>query len=196
MNPIKFLGLVAFGYLGLIMVFGPNNPKTDETSPTVPPAVSRTVVLHTLPDDLVEARDLAIAEQMAMETSTTSTMPPETTTTLVRIAEIDPDTKCQEWLPLAVKMGWPNRTEVLQTLGRVIWKESRCQAISVDSEWFNGHDYGLTQINQIHEEWLSEMGWTLDDMAVPSSNLRFAYLLWQAGEDAGRCGWKPWSISC
>jgi ATPase subunit of ABC transporter with duplicated ATPase domains len=90
----------------------------------------------------------------------------------------------------------PVETEVLQRLGQVMWKESRCQAISADSEWFNGHDYGLTQINQIHEEWLSEMGWTLDDMAIPSSNLRFAFLLWNSREEAGKCGWQPWSLPC
>jgi hypothetical protein len=90
-------------------------------------------------------------------------------------------------------MGWPNDTKILQTLGRVMWKESRCQALAVNE---NSGDHGLTQINQIHEEWLAEMGWTLDDMAVPSSNLRFAFLLWNSREEQGLCGWQPWSISC
>ena len=130
---------------------------------------------------------------IAEENATIYDEPVETSTTVVQLAQIDPDTKCQEWLPLAVEMGWPNRTEVLQTLGRVLWKESRCQALAVNE---SSGDYGLTQINQIHEEWLSEMGWTLEDMAIPSSNLRFAFLLWNAREEAGKCGWQPWSISC
>ena len=89
-------------------------------------------------------------------------------------------------------MGWPNETHVLQRLGQVMWKESRCMAEIVSKTG----DHGLTQINEIHEEWLSEMGWTLDDMAVPSSNLRFAFLLWNSREEAGKCGWQPWSLPC
>jgi D-alanyl-D-alanine carboxypeptidase len=192
MNPFKFLGIVAFAYFGLVVIFGSSSESPPEPTIKVP----QTVQIVPLTDEQIADRNAEIAEQIAEENASIYDEPVETTTTLVQLAEIDPDTKCQEWLPLAVEMGWPNRTEVLQTLGRVMWKESRCQAISADSKWFNGHDYGLTQINQIHEEWLSEMGWTLEDMAIPSSNLRFAYLLWNAREEAGKCGWQPWSISC
>ena len=192
MNPFKFLGIVAFAYFGLVVIFGSSSESPPEPTIKVP----QTVQIVPLTDEQIADRNAEIAQQIAEENASIYDEPVETTTTLVQLAEIDPDTKCQEWLPLAVEMGWPNRTEVLQTLGRVMWKESRCQAISADSKWFNGHDYGLTQINQIHEEWLSEMGWTLEDMAIPSSNLRFAYLLWNAREEAGKCGWQPWSISC
>jgi site-specific recombinase len=57
--------------------------------------------------------------------------------------------------------------------------------ISADSEWFNGHDYGLTQINQIHEEWLSEMGWTLTTWL---SRLRIFALLTCCGIVARKLG--------
>jgi hypothetical protein len=192
MNPFKFLGLSAIGYIGLVIIFGSGGESPPEPTVRVP----QTVQIVPLTQEQEADREAAIIQQMAEENATIYDEPVETTTTLVQLAQIDPDTKCQEWLPLAVEMGWPNETHILQTLGRVMWKESRCQAISADSEWFNGHDYGLTQINQIHEEWLSEMGWTLDDMAVPSSNLRFAFLLWNAREEAGKCGWQPWSMPC
>jgi hypothetical protein len=192
MNPFKFLALVAFGYFGLVVIFGGDAGNIDPPIDSVP----QTVQIVLLSDEQIADRNAEIAQQIAEENATIYDEPVETTTTLVQLTEIDPDTKCQEWLPLAVEMGWPNDTKILQTLGRVMFKESRCQAISADSEWFNGHDYGLTQINQIHEEWLAEMGWTLDDMAVPSSNLRFAFLLWNSREEQGLCGWQPWSISC
>ena len=193
MNPFKFLAIVAFLYFGLVVVFG-SDP--DSPPPSFQP-VPRTVQILPLTPEQEADREQAILEQMAGENASIydepSTTVSETTTTLVQLAQIDPDTKCQEWLPLAVEMGWPNDTKILQTLGRVMWKESRCQSLVVNK---NSGDHGLTQINQIHEEWLSEMGWTLDDMAIPSANLRFAFLLWNSREERGLCGWQPWSIEC
>ena len=190
MNPFKFL-LFTFGfYLSLVLIFGGGDDPTPEPIPTHPRI---TVQIVPLTDEQIADRDAEIARQMAEENASIYEELSEPSTTLPQLAQIDPDTKCQEWLPLAVEMGWPNRTEVLQTLGRVMWKESRCQALAVNDK---SGDHGLTQINQIHEEWLSEMGWTLDDMAIPSSNLRFAFLLWNSREEAGKCGWQPWSISC
>jgi len=187
MHPFKFLTLVALSYFGLVMIFGSSPESPSETTVRVP----QTVQIVPLTQEQEADRQAAIAQQIAEENASIYDEPVETTTTLPQLAQIHPDTKCQEWLPLAVEMGWPNRTEVLQTLGRVMWKESRCQPLARSSS-----DTGLTQINQIHEEWLSEIGWTLDDMTVPSSNLRFAFLLWNAREEAGKCGWQPWSISC
>jgi hypothetical protein len=192
MHPFKFLAFVAAGYFSLVLIFGSGGESPPEPTVRVP----QTVQIVPLTQEQEADREAEILQQMAEENASIYDEPVETSTTLVQLAQIDPDTKCQEWLPLAVEMGWPNETDVLQRLGQVMWKESRCQAISADSEWFNGHDYGLTQINQIHEEWLSEMGWTLDDMAIPSSNLRFAFLLWNSREEAGKCGWQPWSLPC
>jgi len=189
MHPFKFLALVAFAYFSLVVVFGSSSESPPETTIKVP----QTVKIVPLTDEQIADREALIAQMIAEENATIYDEPVETSTTLPQLAQIDPDTKCQEWLPLAVEMGWPNRTEVLQTLGRVMWKESRCQALAVNDK---SGDHGLTQINQIHEEWLSEMGWTLEDMAIPSSNLRFAFLLWNSREEAGKCGWQPWSISC
>lgn len=193
MNPFKFLGLSAIGYLSLVMIFGSGGESPADTTVFVP----QTVQIVPLTQEQEADRQAAIEQQIAEENATIydepSTSLSEPSTTLVQLAQIDPDTKCQEWLPLAVEMGWPNETEVLQTLGRVMWKESRCSPLAVNE---SSGDYGLTQINQLHSSWLAEMGWTLDDMAVPSSNLRFAYLLWNSREEQGKCGWQPWSLPC
>jgi len=98
--------------------------------------------------------------------------------------------KCGEWHDLAIDVGfteeeWPN-------VSQIIWKESRCT-----TDAWNGHDAGLTQINQIHSEWLSQMGYSHpDDMFDPRINLEFAYKLYSSREEKGLCGWKPWSLAC
>jgi hypothetical protein len=91
--------------------------------------------------------------------------------------------KCGEWHDLAISVGWPE--EEWKHLQQVIYRESRCQA-----DAWNGADGGLTQINQIHSEWLSDMGWSHpQDMFNPEYNLTFAFRLWETS------GWKPWRFS-
>jgi hypothetical protein len=69
-------------------------------------------------------------------------------------------------------------------LDRVIYRESRC----LPDAW-NGHDAGLTQINQIHREFVAVMGWSWPgDMFNAELNLRFALKLWQGS------GWRPWGF--
>ena len=182
MNPFKSLLFITalVNFVLVIYVVSDGESAPDETV-----FVPATVQIIPLTPEQEADRETVIIEEIAEE-------PVETSTTLPQLAQIDPDTKCQEWLPLAVEVGWPNETHVLQRLGQVMWKESRCTAQIVS----RGGDHGLTQINQIHEKWLSEMGWTLDDMADPAKNLRFAFLLWNSREEAGKCGWQPWSLSC
>ena len=106
-------------------------------------------------------------------TSTTST----TTTTVVRTGY------CPQWHELALSVGWPE--EELPTLDKVMWRESRCTP-----DVYSHSNYGLTQINQIHQDWVRELGWNYpDDLYDPAKNLRFAYLLW--ADD----GWKHWKTS-
>jgi hypothetical protein len=115
MNPFKFLALSGAGYLALVIVFGSGGEAAP--SPTV--RVPQTVQIVPLTQEQEADRQEAILQEIA-------NLPVETTTTLPQLAQIDPDTKCQEWLPLAVEMGWPNETHILQRLGQVMWKESRC----------------------------------------------------------------------
>jgi hypothetical protein len=115
MNPFKFLALSGAGYLALVIIFGSGGEAAP--SPTV--RIPQTVQIVPLTQEQEADRKQAILQEIA-------NLPVETTTTLPQLAQIDPDTKCQEWLPLAVEMGWPNETHILQRLGQVMWKESRC----------------------------------------------------------------------
>lgn len=146
-------------------------PETSEVTTSIP--VHRTVVI-TQPS-----------------TTTTTTPPPTTTTTtLPDLSGVDwvglgraLYGRCGEWHDLALKVGWP--AEEWPRLQQVIWRESRC----TPTAW-NGHDAGLTQINQIHKVWLADFGWSHpDDMFDPEKNLTFALRLW------GTSGWRPWRFS-
>lgn len=98
--------------------------------------------------------------------------------------------QCGEWHDLALEVGWP--ASEWPRLGHVLYRESRC----TPSAW-NGHDAGLSQINQVHTDWANEMGMTFPtDLFIPANNLYFAYRLWSAREEKGLCGWKPWSFKC
>lgn len=91
--------------------------------------------------------------------------------------------KCGEWHDLAISVGWPE--EEWKHLQQVIYRESRCQA-----EAWNGSDGGLTQINRVHTQWLSDMGYKFpDDMFDAEKNLTFAFRLWETS------GWRPWKSS-
>lgn len=147
------------------------NPVVLETTTTTS---TSTTIVNTLPAEIVDAANAQIEDGETL--------------TVDQLRE--KYGKCGEWHDLAIDVGWPE--EEWQTLSTVIWKESRC---TVDA--WNGHDAGLTQINQIHSEWLSQMGLSHpNDMFDPRLNLEFAYKLWSGREEQGKCGWKPWSISC
>jgi hypothetical protein len=112
------------------------------------------------------------------------------------VAYVDPATKCQEWLPVAVSVGWPNNTETLEKLGRLIWKETRCLNIGYQHPKFNGSDHGLVQANNLHRRWAEEL-FNMpfeESMSDPTLNLRFGFLLYDATAETGACGWKPWRM--
>ncbi len=119
-----------------------------------------------------------------------STLPATTTTTMPDLSGVDwvalaRETygKCGEWHDLAIQVGWPE--EEWGFLSQVIWRESRCQ---VDA--WNGADAGLTQINQVHTKWLSDMGWNHpEDMFDAETNLTYAFRRWETS------GWQPWRFS-
>jgi hypothetical protein len=128
--------------------------------------------------------------------TTTTTLPPVTTTTInlngvdwnsLRQMEIESMRqkygKCGEYHDLAISIGWPE--EEWKTLSQVMWRESRC-----DTAAWNGADAGLMQINRVHTEWASQMGFAHpDDLFTPENNLLFAFRLWETS------GWKPWRFS-
>ena len=130
------------------------------------------------------SKTLSEAPTSPVETSTTVqavTVPPKPSTTTTTVP-ISADAKCPQWWPLAVQVGWP--IEELPMLDRIMWRESRC----LPDAW-NGHDAGLTQINQIHREFVAVMGWSWPkDMFNPELSLRFTLKLWQGK------GWQPWGF--
>ena len=110
-------------------------------------------------------------------TTTSTTTTSTTTTTVARTGY------CPQWHELALSVGWPE--EELPTLDKVMWRESRCTP-----DVYSNSNYGLTQINQIHQDWVRELGWNYpDDLYDPAKNLYLAYLLW--ADD----GWKHWKTS-
>ena len=183
MNVKRFLGLSLFTYL-MCVAFAMTGQKT--TEPVFEPKTPSTIGLTDLTPQQQEDRIEALTEP--------STTVSEPTTTL---APYNPEAKCQEWFPLAVEVGWPNDPQVLQTLGRVMWKESRCQpdACSKSDSGRQCRDYGLTQGNwYAHHEWWAELGITPEQMLDPATNLRWAYLLYSGREAKGQCGWQPWRL--
>lgn len=176
MNPFKFLALTFGFYLSLVIVFGGGGNASPEPTPTV--TQPRITVQILTPEQQVDR----IAEL---------TPSPTTTIAPVVIVEVSDDTECQQWLQTALEAGWPNERKILDRLGFIMWRESRC---TPDAD--SGPDHGLTQINQIHTQWITDLGWTFADMKDPAKNLRFAWLLYSGREANGQCGWTPWSMSC
>jgi len=177
MNPFKFL-LLTFGlYLSLVIVFGGGSNASPEPTPT-PTSFPRVTVVMLTPEQQVDR----LAE---LAPSPTTTIAPVVT------VEVSEATECQQWLQIALQAGWPNERKILDRLGFIMWRESRCTP-TADS----GPDHGLTQINQIHKGWIFDLGWTHEQMKDPLINLRFAWLLYSGREANGQCGWTPWSLSC
>jgi len=163
--------------------------------------------VHDSEQTLKLGREDVIVNSVVIETTTTSTSTTVVNTLPVEIIDIvnaqieEGETltidqlrekygKCGEWHDLAIDVGFTE--EEWPKVSQIIWKESRC---TIDA--WNGHDAGLTQVNQIHTEWLNQMGYSYpDDMFDPRMNLEFAYNLYSSREEKGQCGWKPWSLTC
>jgi hypothetical protein len=190
---LKRLALLALGTYGLCALWAITGVQ--ESSPMLTIAPRQTITLQDLTPQQLADR----AEELLATTTTTTT-----TTVLAspRIADVPVETKCQEWFPTAISVGWPNDTETLQKLGRLLFKETRCLNItplSSDPELakrFNGHDHGIAQINEIHTRY-AEQVFNMpfaEAMSDPTLNLRFAYLLYSDIAEGGGCGWKPWKL--
>jgi hypothetical protein len=190
---LKRLALLALGTYGLCALWAITGVQ--ESSPMLTIAPKQTITLQEL-----TPQQLADRAEELLATTTTST----TTTVLAspRIADVPVETKCQEWFPTAISVGWPNDTETLKKLGRLLFKETRCLNITPLSsdpklaKRFNGSDHGISQINEIHTSY-AEQVFNMpfaEAMSDPTLNLRFAYLLYSDIAEGGGCGWKPWKL--
>jgi hypothetical protein len=188
MNVRRFLGLSLFTYLmcAALAVGGVDSNEQPTTT------VRSTIALQDLTPQQQAERVEALTEP-----STTVSQPSTT------VAPVPYETNCQEWFPTAISVGWPNDTETLKKLGRLLWKETRCLNItplSSDPElvkWFNGHDWGIAQVNEpVHRAYVEQV-FNMpfeESMSDPTLNLRFAYLLYSELEAKGKCGWRPWKL--
>jgi hypothetical protein len=194
MNLKRFL-LLSFLTYGLCALWAITGVQGDSET-LYAPSVPQTITLGMLTPEQLQDR----AEELTATTTTSTTS--TTTQPVTTLAPFHPDTKCQEWFQTAITVGWPNNTETLEKLGRLLWKETRCLNItplSSDPELadrFNGHDHGVAQINQIHIKYVEQVFNMpfAEAMSDPTLNLRFAYLLYSDLEETGRCGWKPWRL--
>ena len=188
---LKRLALLAIGTYGLCALWAITGVQ--ETTVTLQaPSVPQTISLGMLTPQQLEDRN----EELTTTTTSTTTSSTTSTVPFTRLADFHPDTKCQEWFQTAITVGWPNNTETLEKLGRLLWKETRCQNVSYTHPRFNGHDHGVAQINQIHRAYVEQLfNMPMEEsMSDPTLNLRFAYLLYSDIAEGGGCGWKPWKL--
>jgi hypothetical protein len=181
MNVRRFLGLALFTYLMCAALAVGGVDSTDQPTTTV----RSTIALQDLTPQQQAERVEALTEP-----STTVSQPSTT------VAPVPYETNCQEWFPTAISVGWPNDTETLMKLGRLLWKETRCLNVSYTHPQFNGHDHGIAQINEIHRSYVEQVfDMPMEEsMSDPTLNLRFAYLLYSDIADKGGCGWRPWRL--
>jgi hypothetical protein len=132
-------------------------------------------------------------------TSTTSTTTTTSTTSTTTTLPVDAD--CGVWWSLATQVGFT--PEMLPTLDRVIWRESRCDTTQHNAQDPNGGSHGLTQINGF---WCQPskyypLGYLqtfdvltdCDDLYTPKVNLHAAYVLTVYSRSVGLCAWAQWA---
>jgi len=182
MNLKRFLGLSLFTYL-MCAAFAVSSQE--DTKPVFQPETPSTIGLGQLTPQQQAERVEALTEP-----STTVSQPSTT------VAPVPYETNCQEWFPTAISVGWPNDTETLKKLGRLLWKETRCLNVSYTHPQFNGHDHGIAQINDIHRFYVEQVfSMPFEEaMSDPTLNLRFAFLLYSDVAKNGGCGWRPWKL--
>lgn len=182
MNVKRFLGLALFTWL-MCAAFAVTGQEKIE--PVFQPETPSTIGLG----DLTPQQQVERVEALT-EPSTTLSQPSTT------LAPFNPETNCQEWFQTAITVGWPNTTETLEKLGRLLWKETRCQNVDYHHPMFNGSDHGVAQINKIHRSYVEQVfSMPFEEaMSDPTLNLRFAYLLYSELEAQGKCGWEPWKL--
>ena len=192
---LKRLAIIAISTYALCALWAITGVQETTADLTIAPRGTITL------QDLTPQQQIERAVELTSTTSTTTT----TTTTVqssTTVVAVPADTHCQEWFPIAIEVGWPNDPAILEKLGQLLWKETRClnvTPLSTDPDLrarFNGHDWGPAQINEIHTryaEQLFNMPFA-EAMSDPTLNLRFAFLLYSDIEESGGCGWKPWSL--
>jgi hypothetical protein len=188
---LKRLAIISIATYSLCALWAITGVQGD-AEPLQTVSVPSTVTLSMLTPQQLEDR----AEALTETTTTTAVITTTTTQPSTTVVSVPFEVHCQEWFPTAISVGWPNNPETLEKLGRLLWKETRCQNVSYTHPSFNGNDHGVAQINQIHRKYVEQLfNMPMEEsMSDPTLNLRFAYLLYSDIVEGGGCGWKPWSL--
>ena len=123
MNLKRFI-LLALGTYGLCALWAFTGVQ-GESETLLVPSVPQTVTLGMLTPQQLEDR----AEELTTTTTSTSTSTSTTTQPTTTVVAVPAETHCQEWFPTAISVGWPNDPATLEKLGRLLWKETRCQNV-------------------------------------------------------------------
>lgn len=165
-----------------------------------------------LPVAQVEQAPVA-SQSQATTTSTSSTSSTTTTVPLeVQLANVDfaalrelhiaearaKHGPCGEWYETAIDADWP--AEDWPRLSRIMYRESRCTIdawngrVPADQWKPNSNmgcpDAGLVQINCIHRDSFTQLGWSWPaDAFNPILNLHFAAMLYDGGKGCKHWRW-------
>jgi len=185
---IAIITIITYALCALWAITGVQDTAKTFYAPSVPQTVSLGMLT---PQQLQERAEALLATTTTSTSTTTTTTRPSTT-----VVPVPAETKCQEWFPTAISVGWPNNPETLEKLGRLLWKETRCLNVSYTHPQFNNHDHGVAQINEVHRKYVEQLfAMPMEEsMSDPTLNLRFAFLLYSDIAETGGCGWKPWRL--
>jgi hypothetical protein len=174
----QFTALFVLSTAVAVWTFGLNDTPEPTVIVTVDEAIERntmTTSTTTLPPVTITARSVYVDKPAA--TTTTSTTVPT-------------DAKCPGLWPF-ISAWWP--TDQAHTVDRIAYAESRCIPDVVNS---NGADIGVMQVNwPTWSQFVTDLGYTRDDLANPAVNLLIAKLI---SEEAEAIGWRwcqPWDNS-
>jgi hypothetical protein len=152
--------------------------ESTETLPTLQlaPVTTQPVILNA--HEALQA-DLAT-------TTTTTTEAPLVSDPLDYIDELRAmHGKCGEWYDTLIAVG--GRAEDWPIWSRVLWTESRCLPAPGKNP-ASADCIGLTQIFfRVHQAWLSDFGFSRENLLDPVKNLTFAVALQKSS------GWSPWA---
>lgn len=176
MTPVPTRTLVSLLAVAVGTLIGTMSLAYRTAPAAAPTTVPATAPIGTLP---------ATTSSTSTTTSTTSTTTTTTTTVVLPAVEW----RCPEMLRVAVAVGWP--TNVLPTLDRVLWRESRCDPTATNLVPPD-QSYGLMQVNVRGALWPDRQGkcglTAPEDLLDPAVNLSCGLVLWHES------GWSPWGM--
>lgn len=107
---------------------------------------------------------------------------------------ISADALCPQWWQTAIDAGW--RESLLPTLDYLMWRESRCNAGTLNADDPNGGSRGLVQINGFWTPWLASRGIVKrsEGLFGPYRNLRAALAIYNYADARYDNGFGPWGL--